>query len=73
MMVVNSVCGCAAGNIKRGPWQSVMALQHGVKPDKSRHCFLAGGDGGRGWPICGAFLADFPAVLAFDRAPLPRW
>ena len=40
MMVVNSVCGCAAGKARPG---IAMALQHGVKPDKTATVF-AGGD-----------------------------
>jgi putative YphP/YqiW family bacilliredoxin len=40
MMVINSVCGCAAGKARPGIG---MALQHSVKPD---HCatVFAGGD-----------------------------
>ncbi len=40
MMVVNSVCGCAAGKARPGIG---MALQHAVKPAKSATVF-AGGD-----------------------------
>lgn len=40
MMVINSVCGCAAGKARPGVG---MALQHGVKPDKVGTVF-AGGD-----------------------------
>jgi putative YphP/YqiW family bacilliredoxin len=40
MMVVNSVCGCAAGKARPGIG---MALQHSVKPDKVATVF-AGGD-----------------------------
>lgn len=40
MMVVNSVCGCAAGKARPG---IAMALQHGTGPDKVATVF-AGGD-----------------------------
>jgi len=40
MMVINSVCGCAAGKARPGIAQS---LQHSVKPDKVATVF-AGGD-----------------------------
>ena len=40
MMVVNSVCGCAAGKARPG---IAMALQHSVKPDRAATVF-AGGD-----------------------------
>jgi putative YphP/YqiW family bacilliredoxin len=40
LMVVNSVCGCAAGRARPGIG---MALQHSVKPDRAATVF-AGGD-----------------------------
>lgn len=40
MMVVNSVCGCAAGKARPGIG---MALQHAVRPDRAATVF-AGGD-----------------------------
>ena len=40
MMVVNSICGCAAGRARPAVG---MALQHGVRPSKSATVF-AGGD-----------------------------
>lgn len=40
MMVINSVCGCAAGKARPGIG---MALQHSAKPDKVATVF-AGGD-----------------------------
>lgn len=40
LMIVNSVCGCAAGKARPGVG---MALQHGVRPDKAATVF-AGGD-----------------------------
>jgi putative YphP/YqiW family bacilliredoxin len=40
MVVVNSICGCAAGKARPGV---AMALQHGVKPDKVATVF-AGAD-----------------------------
>lgn len=40
LMVINSVCGCAAGKARPGVG---MALQHPVRPDKAATVF-AGGD-----------------------------
>jgi len=40
LMVINSVCGCAAGKARPGVG---MALQHSVRPDKAATVF-AGGD-----------------------------
>jgi putative YphP/YqiW family bacilliredoxin len=40
MIVVNSICGCAAGRARPG---IAAALQHGVKPDRVATVF-AGGD-----------------------------
>ncbi len=40
MMIVNSVCGCAAGKARPG---IALALQHGVRPDKIATVF-AGAD-----------------------------
>jgi putative YphP/YqiW family bacilliredoxin len=40
MLVVNSICGCAAGKARPGV---ALALQHGVKPDKVATVF-AGAD-----------------------------
>jgi putative YphP/YqiW family bacilliredoxin len=55
MMVVNSVCGCAAGKARPGIG---MALQHSVKPDKVATVF-AGGDEAAVAHLRG-ILADFP-------------
>lgn len=41
MMVINSVCGCAAGKARPGIG---MALKHGVRPDKSATVFAGGDD-----------------------------
>jgi putative YphP/YqiW family bacilliredoxin len=41
LMVVNSVCGCAAGKARPGVG---MALQHGVRPDKAATVFAGGDD-----------------------------
>jgi putative YphP/YqiW family bacilliredoxin len=41
MMVVNSVCGCAAGKARPGIG---MALQHAVRPDKVATVFAGGDD-----------------------------
>jgi putative YphP/YqiW family bacilliredoxin len=55
MVVVNSVCGCAAGKARPGVG---MALQHSFKPDKSVTVFAGGDD---------AAVAHVRALLA----PLP--
>lgn len=41
LMVVNSVCGCAAGKARPGIG---MALQHSVRPDKAVTVFAGGDD-----------------------------
>jgi putative YphP/YqiW family bacilliredoxin len=41
MMVVNSVCGCAAGKARPGIG---MALQHSIRPDKAATVFAGGDD-----------------------------
>jgi putative YphP/YqiW family bacilliredoxin len=41
MMVINSVCGCAAGKARPGVG---MALRHSVKPDKAATVFAGGDD-----------------------------
>jgi putative YphP/YqiW family bacilliredoxin len=41
LMVVNSVCGCAAGKARPGVG---MALQHAVRPDKAATVFAGGDD-----------------------------
>jgi putative YphP/YqiW family bacilliredoxin len=41
MMVINSVCGCAAGKARPGIG---MALQNSVRPDKSATVFAGGDD-----------------------------
>jgi putative YphP/YqiW family bacilliredoxin len=41
LMVVNSVCGCAAGKARPGIG---MALQHSVRPDKAATVFAGGDD-----------------------------
>jgi putative YphP/YqiW family bacilliredoxin len=41
LMIVNSVCGCAAGKARPGIG---MALQHSVRPDKAATVFAGGDD-----------------------------
>jgi putative YphP/YqiW family bacilliredoxin len=41
LMVINSVCGCAAGKARPGVG---MALQHKVRPDRSATVFAGGDD-----------------------------
>jgi putative YphP/YqiW family bacilliredoxin len=55
MMVVNSVCGCAAGKARPGIG---MALQSAVRPDKSATVF-AGGDDAAVAHLRG-ILAEYP-------------
>jgi len=55
MMVVNSVCGCAAGKARPGIG---MALKHGVLPDKVATVF-AGGDDAALAHLRG-ILSDYP-------------
>ena len=62
MMVINSVCGCAAGKARPGVG---MALKHGVKPDKVATVF-AGGDDQAVAHLRG-ILVGLSAVFAFDR------
>ena len=55
MMVVNSICGCAAGRARPAVG---MALQHAVKPSKSATVF-AGGDEAAVTHVR-ALLKDYP-------------
>ena len=55
LMVVNSVCGCAAGKARPGIG---MALQHSVRPDKAATVF-AGGDEAAVAHLRG-ILSDYP-------------
>jgi putative YphP/YqiW family bacilliredoxin len=55
LMVVNSVCGCAAGKARPGIG---MALQHSVRPDKAATVF-AGGDDAAVAHVRG-ILSDYP-------------
>ncbi len=55
MMVINSVCGCAAGKARPGIG---MALQHGKRPDRVATVF-AGGDDEAVAHLRG-ILADYP-------------
>jgi putative YphP/YqiW family bacilliredoxin len=55
MMIVNSICGCAAGRARPAVG---MALQHAVKPAKSATVF-AGGDEAAVAHLR-AMLADYP-------------
>jgi putative YphP/YqiW family bacilliredoxin len=75
MMVVNSVCGCAAGKARPGV---AMALEHGVRPAKVATVF-AGGDveaTGRVREYAGQLPPSSPCVYLFrDGKPiylLPR-
>ena len=67
MVVVNSVCGCAAGKARPGV---ALALQHAVKPDLVTTVF-AGGDveaTGAGTRL----LHRISALVSVDRAPARR-
>src|ERR1700722_5213771 len=60
LMVVNSVCGCAAGKARPGIG---MALQHAVRPDKAATVFAAGT-----MPLWPTFAEFFRTI----RPPRPR-
>lgn len=65
MMVVNSVCGCAAGKARPG---IAMALQHTAKPDRVATVF-AGGDveaTERVRQLAGALPHSSPCVYLFQ-------
>lgn len=71
MMVVNSVCGCAAGKARPGV---VEALNHTVKPDRSYTVF-AGGDveaTARLRELAAGIPPSSPAVYLF-RDGRPVW
>ncbi|MEO8661059.1 MAG: BrxA/BrxB family bacilliredoxin [Bryobacteraceae bacterium] len=71
MMVVNSVCGCAAGKARPGVG---LALQHQVVPDKVATVF-AGGDVeavARVRELLAAFPASSPSVALFQDGK-PVW
>lgn len=55
LMVINSVCGCAAGKARPGIG---LALQHAVRPDKAATVF-AGGDDAAVAHLRG-ILSDYP-------------
>jgi putative YphP/YqiW family bacilliredoxin len=56
LMVVNSVCGCAAGKARPGIG---LALQHGVRPVKAATVF-AGGDDAAVAHLRENILSDYP-------------
>src|SRR5689334_18645521 len=71
MMVINSVCGCAAGKARPGIG---MALQHSVKPDHTATVF-AGGDDAAVAHLRG-ILSDYPPsspAIALFRDGQPVW
>lgn len=55
MMIVNSVCGCAAGKARPGIG---LALQHAVRPNKAATVFAGGDDAATAH--LRAILKDFP-------------
>jgi len=55
MMVINSVCGCAAGKARPGIG---LALQHSVRPDKAATVFAGGDD--EAVAHVRALLKDYP-------------
>jgi putative YphP/YqiW family bacilliredoxin len=55
MMVINSVCGCAAGKARPGIG---LALQHPVRPDKAATVFAGGDD--EAVAHVRAILKDYP-------------
>jgi len=75
LMVVNSVCGCAAGKARPG---IALSLQHGVLPDKTATVF-AGADvdaTARLREILSGYPPSSPSVALFDNGKpvfmLPR-
>jgi putative YphP/YqiW family bacilliredoxin len=66
LMVVNSVCGCAAGKARPGIG---MALQHAVRPDKVATVFAGGDDAAvahlRG--ILSAYPPSSPSIALFQN------
>jgi putative YphP/YqiW family bacilliredoxin len=56
LMVVNSVCGCAAGKARPGIG---LALQHGIRPAKAATVF-AGGDDAAVAHLRENILSDYP-------------
>ena len=60
MMVVNSMCGCAAGRARPG---IALSLKHSVLPDKVATVF-AGGDI-EATARVREYLKDYPAVISF--------
>src|SRR5256885_16977597 len=66
LMVVNSVCGCAAGKARPGIG---MALQHSVRPDKAATVFAGGDDAAvahlRG--ILSNFPPSSPSIALFQN------
>lgn len=65
LMVINSVCGCAAGKARPGVG---MALKHGVRPDKAATVFAGGDDAAvahlRG--ILSEFPPSSPSIALFN-------
>jgi putative YphP/YqiW family bacilliredoxin len=70
LMVVNSVCGCAAGRARPGIG---MALQHSVKPDHAATVFAGGDDAAVAHlrDILSDFPASSPSIALFkDGKPV---
>ncbi len=71
LMIVNSVCGCAAGKARPGIG---MALQHSARPDKAATVF-AGGDDAAVAHLRG-ILSDYPPSspsIAIFQSGKPVW
>ena len=62
MVVVNSICGCAAGKARPG---IAMALQHDIRPDKVATVF-AGGDI-EATERARSYFTGYLSVVAFNR------
>lgn len=69
LLVVNSICGCAAGKARPGV---ALALRHGVKPDRVSTVFagfdVEATDRARGY--CTGYPASSPSVALFRDGTL---
>ncbi len=66
MMVINSVCGCAAGKARPGIG---MALQHSVRPDKAATVFAGGDDAAVAHvrDLLSAYPPSSPSIALFQN------
>ncbi len=67
MIIVNSVCGCAAGRMRPAVR---MAMQHGTRPDHVYSVFA--GQDREATDRARSYFTGYPPVLALDRNPARR-